>query len=133
MLQIQSKFDGMTKSLFELEQLLKPHGFSIASNWDYNHGYLDYKIADEPSYVFLRVPFEAVQGSLDEQGVVVQLGSPFILAHQYQSGLDDYASTGAVLTGLSQFSEPIDSDAYIQAQYGVIGKALVEEIEFYIL
>ncbi|MEH6944022.1 YugN-like family protein [Bacillus sp. JJ722] len=133
MLKINSKIECATLTLYELEQLLKPLGYEIAANWDYNHGYFDYKMADDPGYVYLRVPFEAVQGNLDEKGVVVRIGTPFILAHQYQSGLDDFAYTSGVTSLFNQFSEPVDADASIQKQYGILGKALVEELEFYIL
>ncbi|WP_042352143.1 YugN-like family protein [Bacillus massiliigorillae] len=132
MQKITSKIEGTIVSLYELEQILKPLGYSIAGNWDYNSGYFDYKMADEPGYVYLRVPFEAVQGQLDEQGAVVKIGTPFVLAHQYQSGLDDHSYTSSVTSAFNQFSEPADSDANIQNQYHILGKALVEELEFYV-
>lgn len=52
MLKINSKIEDATLTLYELEQLLKPLGYNIADNWDYNHGYFDYKMADDPGYVY---------------------------------------------------------------------------------
>lgn len=63
----------------------------------------------------------------------VRIGTPFILAHQYQSGLDDFTYTSGVTSPFNQFSESVDADVSIQKQYGILGKALVEELEFYVL
>ncbi|MGM9924763.1 MAG: YugN family protein [Bacillus sp. (in: firmicutes)] len=133
MQRINSKITGKTLPLYEMERLMKPIGYSIGGNWGYDHGYFDYKMADEPGYVYLRVPFQAVQGALNHEGVVVRVGTPFILAHQYEDEVDEGASSGVLATVFNQFAEPVDRDAEILLQYGVLGKALVEELEFYLL
>jgi len=131
MIPIPSKIEGQTFQLYKLEQELKPLGYTIGGNWDYDHGYLDYKIDDRVGYQFLRVPFEAVDGQLDSQGTTVQLGRPFLLSHKYQEGLDDHIhnEVGAMSASFNQFSEPVDPDASFPEKYIDLGKSLVSELE----
>lgn len=130
MIPIHSKIEGETFQLYKLEQLLKPLGYVIGGNWDYDKGAFDYKIADEDGYQFLRVPFEAVSGQLDAKGAVVRLGTPYILSHVYEENLDDNINTlAAGLTSLDQFSEPKNPDAPVDEKYVDVGQSLVQELE----
>lgn len=129
MIPISSKIDNKIFQLYELEQKLKPIGYVIGGNWDYDHGSFDYKITEEEGYQFLRVPFEAIDGQLDSNGATVKLGKPFLLSHVYQRGLDDHAGVGNFAAATNQFSEPRDSDADVPEKYIEVGKALVEELE----
>ncbi|WP_017756253.1 YugN-like family protein [Calidifontibacillus oryziterrae] len=126
---ISSKIENQTYLLYDLEQKLKPLGYVIGGNWDYDHGYFDYKIADNSGYQFLRVPFKAIDGQLDSNGATVSLGRPFLLAHQYESGLDDHAGVGNFAALTDQFSEPENKDANVPEKYIEIGQALVAELE----
>lgn len=129
MIPIESSIEGKDFQLYKLEQLLKPRGFVIGGNWDYDKGFFDYKMADDGGYQFLRIPFYAVEGELDRKGTVVRLGTPFVLSHVYQRGLDDHADSGN-LTGLvNQFSEPKDPDGTVEEQYVTEGKRIVKELE----
>lgn len=111
MIPIPSKIEGAEFQLYKLEQELKPLGYSIGGNWEYDHGYFDYKIDSEVGYQFLRVPFQSVDGQLDSQGATVELGRPFLLSHKYQIGIDDHAHVGNGSASFNQFSEPEDPDA----------------------
>ena len=51
---IQSKLEGCTYALYKLEEVMKPLGYSIGGNWDYDKGCFDYKIDEEEGYQFLR-------------------------------------------------------------------------------
>lgn len=133
MISIPSKIESKTFSLFDLEQKLKPLGYVIGGNWDYDHGYFDYKIDDEVGYQFLRVPFEAVDGQLDSSGTTVKMKQPFLLSHKYQRGLDDHAFVGNLEASFNQFSEPVDPDAEFPEKYIDTGKELVEELESVLL
>ncbi|PEY31574.1 hypothetical protein CN354_23515 [Bacillus cereus] len=127
---IQSNLEGHTYALFKLEETLKPLGYSIGGNWDYDKGCFDYKIDEEDGYQFLRVPFTAVEGELDVPGVMVRLETPYLLSHVYQDELDDQVNTLAAGTsGLDQFAEPKDADGNIKRKYIDIGKVLVQELE----
>lgn len=129
MIPISSKIENQSFQLIDLENKLKPLGYVIGGNWDYDHGYFDYKIEDEAGYQFLRVPFSAVDGQLDSNGATVKLGRPFLLSHKYQAGLDDHAGAGNFSAMTDQFSEPQDPDAEVPDQYLDLGKSLVEELE----
>ncbi|MEN1936650.1 YugN-like family protein [Paenibacillus sp. 102] len=130
MIPIQSNLEGHTYALFKLEETLKPLGYSIGGNWDYDKGCFDYKIDEEDGYQFLRVPFTAVEGELDVPGVIVRLETPYLLSHVYQDELDDQVNMlTAGTSGLDQFAEPKDADGNIKRKYIDIGKVLVQELE----
>ncbi|PEB50548.1 hypothetical protein CON65_14375 [Bacillus pseudomycoides] len=131
---IQSDLEGRTYALFQLEETLKPLGYSIGGNWEYDNGCFDYKVDEDDGYQFLRVPFTAVEGELDRPGVVVRIETPYLLSHVYQDELDDQVNTLAAGTsGLDQFAEPQDADGDIKRKYIDIGKALVKELEKHLI
>jgi hypothetical protein len=109
MYQIPSKLEGERFPLFKLEKLLKPKGYTIGGNWDYDQGYLDYKMANDKGYQFLKIPFTPLQGqALDYEGTAVELGTPFILSHVYQNHLDDHAYTSNISGSFNQGCFRID-------------------------
>lgn len=129
MIEIPSKIEGNQFDLYKLEQLLKPLGYSLGGNWDYDHGAFDYKIADQDGYQFLRLPFKAVDGQLDARSCTVELGRPLLLSHLYQDGLDDHAHSDNSSATFNQFQEPIDKDASFPEKFRGEGKTLVQELE----
>lgn len=131
MIELPSQIENQQIKLIDLEKKLKPIGYDIGGNWDYDHGYFDYKLDDEVSYLFLRIPFTAIGGQLDERGVTVQLGRPFLLSHKYNKGLDDHVDDPNPL--VNQFSEPVDKDAEFPQQWVLTGKNLVTELEAVLL
>ncbi|KAB2334694.1 hypothetical protein F7731_13030 [Cytobacillus depressus] len=133
MIEIPSEIDGKSFDLYKLEQKLKPIGYAIGGNWDYEKGYFDYKIDNEEGYQFLRVPFTAIDGQLDERGCTVRLGRPFLLSHLYEDGLDDHAQSAVFSGSFNQFSEPVEKDAHVSDQYLNQGKSLVKELEAVLL
>jgi hypothetical protein len=133
MIELPSKVEGKQFDLFKLEQKLKPIGYAIGGNWDYDHGAFDYKINDEEGYQFLRLPFSAVDGQLDARNCTVELGRPFLLSHKYEEGLDEQGSAGTFSGTLNQFQEPTDKDASFPDQYISAGKSFVEELETLLL
>ncbi|MHB0803080.1 YugN-like family protein [Bacillus thuringiensis] len=134
MIPIQSNLEGRTYALYKLEEVMKPLGYSIGGNWDYDKGCFDYKIDEEDGYQFLRVPFTVVDGELDVPGVVVRLETPYILSHVYQDELDDNVNTlTAGTSGMDQFAEPKDPDAEVKRKYINVGKVLMRELEKHFL
>lgn len=129
MYEINSTIEGKEFNLHKLEQLMKPKGYVIGGNWEYDRGFFDYKMADDDGYQFLRIPFTAVWGELDTPGVVVKLGTPFVLSHVYQKGLDDHADSSNMSASFNQFSEPEDPDGSLDEKYIQMGKDLVNELE----
>jgi hypothetical protein len=41
MIELSSRLDGTLFKLYELEKTLKPLGYNIGGNWDYDHGSFD--------------------------------------------------------------------------------------------
>jgi hypothetical protein len=133
MIELPSKVEGQQFDLYKLEQKLKPIGYSIGGNWDYDHGAFDYKLNDEEGYQFLRLPFTAVDGQLDARNCTVELGRPFLLSHLYEDELDDNAGTGFFSGSVNQFQEPVDKDASIPDEFADTGKSLVVKLESILL
>ncbi|TGB02171.1 YugN-like family protein [Halobacillus salinus] len=115
----------------EVEQALTPIGFKLSDNWDYEHGYFDYKIDDHVGYQFLRLPFAVVSGSLDAPSdyATVRMQEPFLLSHKYNPGLDDNVKEGNFRAIFDQFQEPVDKDASFPEEHIQTGKELLEQAE----
>jgi hypothetical protein len=129
MIEIPSRIEGQRILLSKLEEKLKPMGYTIGGNWDYDHGSFDYKISDKDGYLFLRIPFDAIEGELDSDGCRVEITRPFLLAHVYEKGLDDHAHTSNTTALFNQFSEPVEKDGDVPTQYVEIGQSLLKEVE----
>ncbi|KMY55137.1 hypothetical protein AC623_15410 [Bacillus sp. FJAT-27231] len=129
MIELPSALEGKRFNLYDLEQKLKPIGYSIGGNWDYDHGSFDYKMNNEDGYQFLRLPFTAINGQLDSPGVIVKFGSPFVLAHIFEGGIDELASPGNIGGAFNQFAEPKEADADVKEKYLISGKRILEETE----
>ncbi|QQK81272.1 hypothetical protein HUG20_16060 [Salicibibacter cibi] len=128
MLELRSQISGLEMSVKELEQQLEPLGFMIGNGWEYDHAYMDYQMADDNGYQFLRIPFSASVGEIGSGNATVVLGTPFLLAHRYQSGIDHEGIT-AYSALWNQFSSPEEKDAYIDQVYVREGVMLVRELE----
>ncbi|SDK08397.1 YugN-like family protein [Sediminibacillus albus] len=129
MIPISSNLENRDFSLHALEETLKPIGFSIGGNWDYDQGSFDYKMGVEDGYQFLRIPFTAVKGMLDSPGVIVKLGKPFVLSHVYQSGIDEDGRNGALRGAVDQFQAPVDADAQVADKFIHEGRQLLQKVE----
>ncbi|WP_413378728.1 YugN-like family protein [Alkalihalobacillus sp. 1P02AB] len=135
MLALPSAVEGKQFKLKHLEDELKPLGYSIGGNWDYDHGFFDYKIDQQEQYIFFRLPFKAIDGELDQRGVSVELGQPFLLAHEYQSGIDneDTPGSGVLVSSINQFSSPTNKDAEIPSKFMTVAQNLISELELTLL
>ena len=137
MIPLQSAIEGKTFKFESLEDLLKPLGYSVGSNWDYDHGSFDYTIDQNHGYTFLRLPFHTEYGELGQKGTTVIMDTPFILNHEYQEDLDDYTSSGLVpvqVSGLmNQFSEPVNKDGEVADKYLPVAQNLLKEAESVLL
>lgn len=129
MIPIKSNVEGKDFSFKVLEDTLKPLGYSVGGNWDYDKGFFDYKINDDGSYHFFRIPFQAVEGQLDGGDPRVRIGTPFLLAHEYEDGVDDEGNIGNVSASVNQFQAPEDKDAPIDSEYLNVADDLVRKLE----
>jgi YugN-like family len=129
MIPIKSNVEGKDFSLKELEDALKPLGYTIGGGWDYDQGFFDYKIDDNGTYHFLRVPFNAIDGEIDGGNPRVRLGTPFLLGHQYEDDIDEEGNIGNLSASVNQFQSPEDKDAPIDSEYLQLGSDLVSKLE----
>lgn len=129
MYEIPSKIEGERFDLFDLEKALKPIGYSIGGNWDYDRGFFDYKIDDSNGDQYLRIPFIAVDGQLDAPKCTVAMGRPFLLLHQYEAGLDEEVDSGVFTASFNQFQEPEKKDAPVPERFIEVGREMVAEVE----
>lgn len=129
MRRIESALKNQVFSLEELEKKLKPLGFDIGGGWEYDHGFFDYQLQQEKTYFFLRIPFTAEIGQLDEQGVQVRVGQPFVLGHQFQTGIDEEGQTGNFSASLNQFQDPVDQDTSVPERFMEKGQQVLEAAE----
>ncbi|SES64418.1 YugN-like family protein [Salinibacillus kushneri] len=133
MLQLDSAIENQVFELNDLENKLKPLNFIIGSNWEYDHGYFDYPFQSKETYYFLRIPFNAEIGQLDEPGVQVRVGRPFLLGHQYASGTDEDAMIGNVTAPINQFQSPVDPDTEVPEDIQSKGDDLIKTVEHALL
>ncbi|WP_078392095.1 YugN-like family protein [Shouchella patagoniensis] len=133
MIELESTIEGLTIKAKELEALLEPIGYSLGGNWDYDHGYYDYKLSEEDGYTFLRVPFKAIEGEVGSVSAIFQLGTPYLLHHVYQAENDESQISGfipAAADGLiNQFQKPVNKDAEVDSKYRMVAKNLLQELE----
>ncbi|HEX6922387.1 MAG TPA: YugN-like family protein [Bacillales bacterium] len=129
MIQLESRMEGTEHKLIDLEDALKPLGYSVGGNWDYDHGCFDYKVNENDGYLFLRIPFEATEGALDYEGAEVKIGAPYLLNHKYEGGLDQEVGKGTLSGFTNQFQEPVDKDDRIPERYAEEGQQLIKEAD----
>lgn len=130
MIQIQSNIEGKELTVGELKQKLEPMGFTVNGNWEYDHAYFDYKMNDDHGdQQYVRIPFQSIGGSLDDEGTLVQIGTPFLLDHQFETDVDEDGNIGALSGSFNQFKEPADKDAPFPEEYVERGKTLINKAE----
>ncbi|MDF2959797.1 MAG: YugN-like family protein [Paenibacillus sp.] len=121
----EEAFDQVRNYLHEFE-------FSLGGNWDYEHGYFDRNL-DEANKVWLRIPFEVKHGALDGDAAstdaVIHLGTPFVLKHLYNEGLDKEAKINTYGALFDQFQEPVDKDAPVEDKWVNKAKDVLHEVE----
>jgi hypothetical protein len=130
MIQIQSNIEGKELTVGEMKQKLEPIGFTVNGNWEYDHAYFDYKMNDDHGdRQYVRIPIKSTGGPLDDEATIVQIGTPFLLDHQFQTEVDDEGNIGALTGSLNQFKEPADKDAPFPEEYVERGKTLVSKAD----
>ncbi|MCR8633390.1 YugN-like family protein [Paenibacillus radicis (ex Xue et al. 2023)] len=116
----------------EVRNYLHEFDFSLGGNWDYEHGYFDRSL-DEANKVWLRIPFEVTHGALDGDAdstdAIIHLGTPFVLKHVYNEGLDKEAKVNFTGALIDQFQEPVDKDAPVEAQWVDKAQDLLSQVE----
>ncbi|GCL70734.1 hypothetical protein PN4B1_06360 [Paenibacillus naphthalenovorans] len=132
MIPLDSSLLNREENFDQVRQYLHEHEFVLGGNWDYEHGSFD-RYLDEGRKVWLRIPFQVTHGVLDGDAdstdAVVQIGTPFVLKHVYNEGLDEEAQVRVSGALIDQFQEPLDNDAPVEDKWVAQAKSLLKEVE----
>ncbi|TXK85595.1 YugN family protein [Paenibacillus sp. N3.4] len=123
--QVQESFDKVRDQLHEFN-------FSLGGNWEYDHGFFDRNL-DEANKVWLRIPFHVITGRIDGDteatDAIVQVGTPFVLKHVYNEGLDYAAEAETYGALIDQFQTPLDPDAEIENKWVQEAAGVLKKVE----
>ncbi|CAM3544449.1 YugN family protein [Marinicrinis lubricantis] len=132
MFPIASRFENREDTYTDLNQALKPYGFTLGGNWEYDHGSFDCAL-DEGHKVWLRIPFEVTKGNLDnlkeEQQTVIRFGTPYLLKHVYNEGLEEGATLNTFGGLMNQFQTPLDQDADMEPEWIEKAEGILRKME----
>ncbi|MEZ7172147.1 YugN family protein [Sporosarcina sp. OR05] len=114
MIELKTSMPGKKALFGDACTVLGEHGLQMGGNWDFDKGYFDTILhQDGDDSIYLRVPFDVIDGMLDEDSAMIEFGKPFIIRHVLNIGLDDDDSPVLAAVGLDQFQKPDDPDAPI--------------------
>lgn len=129
---LKSHLEGQELPLTEVQDTLEKTGYTLGGNWDYDHGCFDYGL-DQEHKVWLRVPFEVTVGKLDSertaQDTLIRFGSPYVLKHLYNDGLDKEAEPMTYRALIDQFQAPVDPDAALEPHWVEQAKTALSQAE----
>ncbi|MEB3102456.1 YugN family protein [Ferviditalea candida] len=132
MIQLQSGLERQEDEFIELKQFLEQNEFTLGGNWDYDHGYFD-RALDEGRKVWIRIPFQVTDGTLDANAedpeTKVRIGTPFVLKHLYNEGLDKTADMQTSGGLVNQFQDPVESDAAVDNEWVEKAQEILREVE----
>jgi hypothetical protein len=129
---LTSKLEQVQESFDRVRAYMHEHDFSLGGNWDYDHGYFDRSL-DEANKVWLRIPFQVMTGRLEGDteatDAYIQIGTPFVLNHLYNEGLETGADTDTVGALVNQFQTPKDTDAEVEDRWVQEATTLLNKLE----
>lgn len=132
MIPLTSTIEKLQEPFDSVQERLHDHEFTLGGSWDYEHGFFDRHL-DEARKVWLRIPFHVVTGRLEgETGAtdaIIRIGTPFVLKHVYNEGLDQEAEAETVGALFDQFQSPIDADAKVEDKWVSQASELLHKVE----
>ncbi|MDA3130212.1 YugN family protein [Aliibacillus thermotolerans] len=115
MFHLDSELEGKEGTFGAIFSPLEKIGFHLGDNWDYDHGSFDALLwREKGESIYLRTPFDVMEGELDHFDAIIQFQRPYIIKHVVNIGLDHDGNALLTSTGLEQFQAPIDKDGRIQ-------------------
>lgn len=132
MIPISSSLEGRETKFTEMQVLLANRQFALGGNWDYAGGSFD-RALDEDHKVWLRIPFQVTDGTIDselsENNARIRFAEPYVLKHVYNEGNDPEASARVMGAMFDQFQSPVDPDADVEPRWVERAKELMKEVE----
>lgn len=134
MVPLESELQNVETSVQEASRIMNQYHFSLGGNWEYDHGYFDRNL-DEEQKVWIRFPFQVTKGRLDSEsaneGTEIRFGSPFVLKHLYNEGLEEEAQMNTYGALVNQFQTPTDPDASIDEKWLEQASEIMREMDRY--
>lgn len=133
MIHLDTGIEGKQMFFGEAKRDLKEFGLFIGGNWEYDHGMFDgvmHRELDEGETIYIRLPFQVVEGELDRDDALIEFQKPFVIKHVVHVGLDKDENSLLSATGFAQFQPPKDKDGYIRdkSKWEEFGEELVGDI-----
>lgn len=131
MLKLQTDIEGKRGYFGDLYKVFKANGFTFCSNFEYDHGKFDTALCRENGEtIYIRIPFDVLQGELDHRSAYIQFGQPYVIKHVVNLGLDWDGNSLLTTTGFNQFQEPLDKDGKIldKSRWEAAGEQQVQRI-----
>ncbi|WP_025027963.1 YugN family protein [Caldalkalibacillus mannanilyticus] len=125
----ESQLENQIVPFAPFRDFMSELGFVVGGSWDYDHGYFDRKLEDDPGYLFVRIPVMVEEGNFGEDEATLRIGAPLLLRHKYQRGLDNYVFVDNSNATFNQFSEPEDPDASLKEGDIEQGQKVIQEVE----
>ncbi|WP_127587945.1 YugN family protein [Paenibacillus koleovorans] len=130
---LASSLENRVDEFDHLRNVMQEHQFTLGGNWDYDHGCYD-RYLDEAHQVWLRVPFQTVSGRLDGESASnpdtsIRIGTPYVLKHVYNEGLDEEAQMRLTTALIDQFQEPVNSDAPVEDHWVEQAAQVLQQVE----
>lgn len=131
MLHLHSALEGKEGTFGAIFPSLEKIGFRLGDNWDYNHGSFDALLSRENGEsIYLRTPFDVIEGELDHDNAVIQFLRPYIIKHVVNIGLERDGNALLTATGLEQFQTPVDKDGHIhdKSRWEEVGERAIHKL-----
>lgn len=131
MFELQTGIEGKRSYFGVMRDIFHDHGCSFCSNFDYDRGKFDALLwRDGGESIYLRVPISVLDGELDHPNTHIEFGTPFIIKHVVNIGLDHDENAFLTASGLNQFQKPLDKDGYIydKSRWAKAGEETIEEV-----
>ena len=114
MLKLQTDIEGKKAYFGDVHKVFRDNGFTFCSNFEYDHGKFDMNLCREGGEtIYVRIPFDVLQGELDRPSAYIQFGQPYVIKHIVNIGLDWDENSLLTATGFNQFQAPVDKDGKI--------------------
>jgi len=111
---LDTDIEGKQMYFGQAQKDLKEYGLFIGGNWEYDNGMFDGVMHRESGEtIYIRLPFQVIDGELDRADAFIEFQKPFIIKHVVNLGLDKDSNSLLTVAGLSQFQEPLDRDGHI--------------------
>lgn len=115
MLSLQTDIEGKQAYFGHMQSMFKQLGYDFGSGWDYHTGKFDSILCrEEGETIYIRVPFDVIDGELDRANAYIQFRRPYVIKHVVNLGLDNDENSLLSVTGFNQFQPPLDTDGHIK-------------------